>query len=74
MPTGDCQHSGTYNGHPVVVAAALAALKVYRQPGFYDHIHAVARRLFTGPAGDPDRRRLTGIVQGLGAGSASTSA
>ena len=21
MPTGDCQHSGTYNGHPVVVAA-----------------------------------------------------
>ena len=26
MPQGDCQHSGTYNGHPVVVAAALAAV------------------------------------------------
>ena len=27
MPLGDCQHSGTYNGHPVVVAAAYAALR-----------------------------------------------
>jgi glutamate-1-semialdehyde 2,1-aminomutase len=26
MPTGDCQHSGTYNGHPTSVAAAIAAL------------------------------------------------
>src|SRR6185437_16462453 len=26
MPVGDCQHSGTYNGHPVAVAAGLAAL------------------------------------------------
>src|SRR5207245_8356721 len=35
MPQGDCQHSGTYNGHPVVVAAAVAAGTAYRQPGFY---------------------------------------
>ena len=42
MPIGDCQHSGTYNGHPVVVAAGLAAVTAYRQPGFYDHIFAVA--------------------------------
>src|SRR5437588_3625935 len=48
MPTGDCQHSGTYNGHSVTVAAALAAISAYRQPGFYDHIHAVAARLFEG--------------------------
>jgi glutamate-1-semialdehyde 2,1-aminomutase len=26
MPEGDCQHSGTYNGHPVAVAAGLAAV------------------------------------------------
>src|SRR5215210_584140 len=37
MPTGDCQHSGTYNGHPVCVAAAIAALKIYHEPGFYEH-------------------------------------
>src|SRR4051794_19149384 len=48
MPTGDCQHSGTYNGHPVPVAAAIAAIGAYREPGFYDHIHAVARELFEG--------------------------
>ena len=33
MPTGDCQHSGTYNGHPVAVAAGLAAVTAYRQRG-----------------------------------------
>src|SRR3954454_11752350 len=48
MPTGDCQHSGTYNGHPVAVAAGLAAVTAYRQPGFYDHIAAVADRLYGG--------------------------
>src|SRR5205807_5687674 len=45
MPTGDCQHSGTYNGHPVSVAAGLAAVTASRAPGFYDHIYAVANRL-----------------------------
>src|SRR5262249_51523571 len=46
MPLGDCQHSGTYNGHPTAVAAGLAAVTAYRQPGFYDHIDAVAQRLY----------------------------
>src|SRR3989442_7652342 len=46
MPTGDCQHSGTYNGHPVAVAAGLAAVSAYREPGFYPHIHAIANRLY----------------------------
>ena len=35
MPEGDCQHSGTYNGHPVPVAAGLAAVR------------PIARRAFT---------------------------
>src|SRR5262245_38937003 len=48
MPTGDCQHSGTYNGHPVAVAAGLAAVIAYRDPGFYDHIRALAERLYAG--------------------------
>ena len=48
MPVGDCQHSGTYNGHPVSVAAGLAAIQAYREAGFYDHIHAVARELYEG--------------------------
>src|SRR5262249_43658280 len=46
MPIGDCQHSGTYNGHPIAVAAGLAAVTAYCQSGFYDHIQAVADRLY----------------------------
>jgi glutamate-1-semialdehyde 2,1-aminomutase len=67
MPVGDCQHSGTYNGHVVAVAAGLAAVTAYRQPGFYDHIHAVGRRLCDGLNAIFARRGVAGRVQGLGA-------
>jgi glutamate-1-semialdehyde 2,1-aminomutase len=67
MPTGDCQHSGTYNGHPVAVAAGLAAVTAYRQPGFYDHVRAVADRLYRGLGEVFARHGVTARVQGLGA-------
>ncbi|HZT82255.1 MAG TPA: aminotransferase class III-fold pyridoxal phosphate-dependent enzyme, partial [Gemmataceae bacterium] len=67
MPTGDCQHSGTYNGHPVAVAAGLAAVTAYRQPGFYDHINAVAHRLYPALQAIFDRHGIAARVQGLGA-------
>jgi glutamate-1-semialdehyde 2,1-aminomutase len=67
MPDGDCQHSGTYNGHPVVVAAGLAAVRAYRQPGFYDHISRIGRRLCDGLTEIFARRGVTARVQGLGA-------
>jgi glutamate-1-semialdehyde 2,1-aminomutase len=67
MPQGDCQHSGTYNGHVVAVAASLAAVTAYRQPGLYEHIHAVAERLYTGLNELFARHAVTARVQGLGA-------
>src|SRR5579871_3070678 len=67
MPTGDCQHSGTYNGHIVAVAAGLAAVTAYKQPGFYEHIHTVAERLYGGLQALFDRRSIAARVQGLGA-------
>ncbi|HEY7311295.1 MAG TPA: aspartate aminotransferase family protein [Gemmataceae bacterium] len=67
MPQGDCQHSGTYNGHVVAVAAALAAVTAYRQRGFYDHIHAVAERLYGGLSEVFARPGVAARVQGLGA-------
>ena len=67
MPSGDCQHSGTYNGHPVAVAAGLAAVTAYREPGFYDHIHAVANRLYDGLNAIFARHGIAGKVHGLGA-------
>src|SRR5205085_3661788 len=63
MPTGDCQHSGTYNGHPVAVAAGLAAVTAYRQPGFYEHINAVAERLYSGLTEVFRRRGVVARVQ-----------
>jgi glutamate-1-semialdehyde 2,1-aminomutase len=67
MPTGDCQHSGTYNGHPVCVAAAIAALKIYREPGFYEHIRSVGEKLFAGMNAAFQRHGVPGRVAGLGA-------
>ena len=67
MPQGDCQHSGTYNGHPSVIAAGLAAVQAYRSPGFYDHIRAVGQRLFSGLQEIFTRRSIPARVQGLGA-------
>jgi glutamate-1-semialdehyde 2,1-aminomutase len=67
MPEGDCQHSGTYNGHVVPVAAGLAAVRAYRRPGFYDHIHALAGKLYTGLAELFQRHSIAARLQGLGA-------
>ncbi|HTU22121.1 MAG TPA: aminotransferase class III-fold pyridoxal phosphate-dependent enzyme, partial [Gemmataceae bacterium] len=67
MPQGDCQHSGTYNGHLVPVAASLAAVTAYRRPGFYEHIHALAERLYAGLNEIFARHGVMGRVQGLGA-------
>jgi glutamate-1-semialdehyde 2,1-aminomutase len=67
MPTGDCQHSGTYNGHPVAVAAGLAAVTAYRQPGFYEHIFAVADHLYRGLNARFSRHGIAAQVIGLGA-------
>jgi glutamate-1-semialdehyde 2,1-aminomutase len=67
MPQGDCQHSGTYNGHPVAVAAALAAVRAYVEPGFYDRIHAVAERLYSGLNAIFDQEGVPGRAEGLGA-------
>jgi glutamate-1-semialdehyde 2,1-aminomutase len=67
MPQGDCQHSGTYVGHPVLVAAGLAAVEIYRQPGFYDHIRAVGERLVGGMNRSFQQHGVPGRVEGLGA-------
>jgi glutamate-1-semialdehyde 2,1-aminomutase len=67
MPQGDCQHSGTYNGHMLAVAAGLAAVTAFRQPGFYDHIFQVAERLTTGMNALFAQNGIDARAQGLGA-------
>ena len=67
MPTGDCQHSGTYNGHPVTIAAGIAANRAYRSPDFYPHIHRISELLITGLNAIFQKHGIAGRVQGLGA-------
>jgi len=43
-----CFLSGTLTANPVACAAGLAALKVLRQSGVYERLHAVAERLRRG--------------------------
>jgi glutamate-1-semialdehyde 2,1-aminomutase len=43
-----CFMSGTFSGNPVACAAGLAALEVLRQPGVYERLHHMGRRLAEG--------------------------
>jgi glutamate-1-semialdehyde 2,1-aminomutase len=67
MPQGDCQHSGTYNGHMLPVAAGLAAVTAFAQPGFYDHIGAISERLIAGMNDVFQKHGVDAHVEGLGA-------
>jgi glutamate-1-semialdehyde 2,1-aminomutase len=67
MPEGTCQHSGTYNAHPIAVGAGLAAVTAYCRPGFYEHIYAVADRIYGGLQQIFDQHSVAARVQGLGA-------
>jgi glutamate-1-semialdehyde 2,1-aminomutase len=43
-----CFLSGTLTANPIACAAGLAALQVLREPGTYERLHALGRRLTTG--------------------------
>ncbi|CAA9575497.1 MAG: Glutamate-1-semialdehyde 2,1-aminomutase [uncultured Thermomicrobiales bacterium] len=66
-PTGPVAHSGTYSGHPLGVAAALAALEELRAPGLYDRLNATADAFYRDLQAILDRHALPVRVQGLGA-------
>ena len=40
LRAGRTVHAGTYNGHPVNIAAALATLEVLGQPRIFERMHA----------------------------------
>jgi glutamate-1-semialdehyde 2,1-aminomutase len=66
-PVGKATHSGTYNGHLMMITSGIAALEEMSKEGFYDHIHRLADRLYGGIADIFKRARVKGRVQGLGA-------
>jgi glutamate-1-semialdehyde 2,1-aminomutase len=66
-PLGNAEHSGTYNAHLIPIMAAEVCLREIRKPGFYDHVYALADRLYAGMNGIFERRRFPARLQGLGA-------
>jgi glutamate-1-semialdehyde 2,1-aminomutase len=66
-PVGTVVMSGTYTGHLASVAAALAALDVMEEPGFYPTLNAVASRLYLGFDRLFKESGVPGHVQGIGA-------
>lgn len=47
-PSGESDMSGTYLAHLTTVLAAQAAIEVYTEPGFYEHLDAVGQRFYSG--------------------------
>jgi glutamate-1-semialdehyde 2,1-aminomutase len=66
-PVGKTVVSGTYTGHVMHVYGALEALKIMREPGFYERIEALAQRLYNGLREAVSRTGTQAVVQGLGA-------
>jgi glutamate-1-semialdehyde 2,1-aminomutase len=66
-PLGNSEHSGTYLGHLIPVAGALATLQIVSEPGFFDHIYALGDQLYAGIDAIIRRSGVRARIQGLGA-------
>jgi glutamate-1-semialdehyde 2,1-aminomutase len=66
-PLGNAEHSGTYNAHLIPIMAAQVCLAEIRKPGFYDHLYALADRLYSGMNTIFQRHGFAARCQGLGA-------
>ncbi len=66
-PVGPALQSGTYNAHPVLVAAARAFLHEVTKPDFYTHLGQLGDRLYSGMREVFARRGVKAWVQGVGA-------
>ena len=63
---GRTVHSGSNNGSPVAVAAALATLKVLSEPGTYDAMHAHGHAIRRHLEQEARRRGMTLVTSGAG--------
>ncbi|MFY1669623.1 aspartate aminotransferase family protein [Plantactinospora sp. WMMB334] len=64
---GDVLLAGTYNGHPICAAAAIATMTYLRDhPDFYRRTHRLGDRMRSGLAGILDELDVPGTVTGFG--------
>jgi glutamate-1-semialdehyde 2,1-aminomutase len=63
---GDVYFAGTYNGHPLACAAAVATIEVLETPGSYEHLFSLGERMRHGLAEIMERRKIRSLVAGFG--------
>jgi glutamate-1-semialdehyde 2,1-aminomutase len=63
---GNVYHGGTYNAHPVSMAAGLETLKILSRPGTYKKIDAVGDSLFDGLRDVAEDRGVDVWVESIG--------
>lgn len=60
-------HAGTFNAHPVSVAAGLKGLEILMEnPQVYDHINGLGKKLYTGLQDLADDRKIPAWVEYAG--------
>jgi glutamate-1-semialdehyde 2,1-aminomutase len=65
-PGGKVFFAGTYNGHPLGCAAALATIEVLERPGSYAHLYGLGDRVRSGLADIMRRYGVRATVAGFG--------
>lgn len=65
-PGGDVFYAGTFNAHPMNVAAALATVEILERPESYAHLFALGDRIRAGLAEIARRHGVTATVAGFG--------
>ncbi|MEU3221452.1 aspartate aminotransferase family protein [Streptomyces sp. NPDC006971] len=66
IPGAPAFFAGTYNGHPSVVAAALATLRKLREEPVHEHVFRLGERVRTELAGLYERLGVPAVVTGYG--------
>lgn len=65
-PGGDVFFAGTFNAHPVGVAASLATVEILERPGSYEHLFGLGERMRTGIASLVERYGIEATATGFG--------
>jgi glutamate-1-semialdehyde 2,1-aminomutase len=65
-PDGDVFFAGTFNAHPVGVAASLATIEILERPESYEHMFRLGDRMREGMAELTGRYGLTATTTGFG--------
>lgn len=63
---GDVFFAGTYNGHPIGCAAALATIEVLEQEGTYEYLYGLGEKMRNGLSDIASRLGIRATVSGLG--------